>query len=201
MAFNEKLEKKLKKILAKAGLEEDKIDEIVTEVEGELVEEGAPEESNPIENEPTEPSEEPKGEGEPTPKEEPAPQGEPTPAIEEEVPPTDGSIEAAINELVPPEQGATPPVDESVPQPAPQAPIPAIDPSEFQKAVDDLAEANKTIEGLTARVDSLEEALKAAGVITSDAKVGDETPRLTPNASRDSGEDALDNVLSVINGK
>lgn len=198
--MNEKLAKKLKKILAKAGLEEDKIGEIVDEVEEELAEEAVPEEGNPEEN-PVPPSEE---EGAPAPEEAPVPvEEEPAPAPEEapvpeEVPPTDGSIDAALNELAA-QEGAAAPQAEVPPAPV-EAPLPAVDPAEFGKLVSDLGEANKTIEALKARVDSLTEALKGAGVITSESRVGDETPRITPNANANQ-EDAFDDILDVINGK
>ena len=199
MAFNEKLEKKLKKILAKAGLDEDKVDAIVDEVEGALVEEDVPEDVNPGEDA-VPPSE---NEGE-VPSEEEVVQEEAAPeevveeVAQEEVPPTDGNIEQALNELAAQEGEATPDAEVA---PIPQEPIvPQIDPSEIQKLADDLGEANKTIQGLLARIDSLEEALKGAGVITSDSKVGDETPRITPNANSNN-EDAFDDIIATINGK
>lgn len=197
--MNEKLAKKLKKILAKAGLDEDKVDDIVDEVEVALTEEEVPEDVNPEENEAqVPPSEE---EGAPTPEEaQVPPESEPAP---EEVPPTeepapqetDGSIEQALNQLAA-EEGAQTPEADVLPAPA----IPAIDPNEVAKLTKDLNEANKTIEGLVKRIDSLEDALKSAGVITSETKVGDETPRITPNANQDNA-DAFDDILDVINGK
>ncbi len=210
--MNEKLAKKLKKILAKAGLEEDKIGEIVEEVEGAIAEEVTDEDGNPAEP-PLPPSEE-NGDVVP-PIEEGAgdvpPQGDlPIPPTEEVVPPTegdvppevppqegDGSIEAALSQLAQQEgQPTLPPQEGDVP-PAPIAPIedPRIGELESQ-----LGEANKTIEALSARVDSLLEALKEAGVISGSSALGDETPRVTPNANHNE-EDAFDDILATINGK
>lgn len=201
MAFNEKLEKKLKKILAKAGLEEDKVDAIVDEVEGALEEEDVPEDVNPVEEEPLPPSEEPKEEPEAPAEEQVAPTEGEVPPQEEVVAPNDGNIEQALNELAAQTEGAATPQEEVVPPtPAQEQLPPPIDPSQIEQLTHDLGEAHKTIEGLVARIDSLEEALKSAGVITGESKVGDETPRITPNASADQN-DAFDDILDVINGK
>lgn len=202
MAFNEKLAQTLKEVLAKEGLEEDKVDAIVNEVEGKLAEEDVPEDANPEEEGATEPSEEEVAEPTQAPEEEPAAptEGE-VPPEEEVVPPGDGNIEQALNELAAQEQGATAPEEEVVPPTPTQEQLPPpIDPSQLEQLTHDLGEANKTIEGLVARINSLEEALKSAGVITSDSKVGDETPRITPNASADQN-DAFDDIINVINGK
>ena len=205
MAFNEKLAKKLKKILAKAGLDEDKIDEVVEEVEEATSEEVVEEDGNPEEAQ-VPPTEEEGGEVPPevveevVNEEQPAPQEAPLEgeAPIEEVPPTDGSIEQALGELAAQEQGEVP---QEVVAPTPdQAPLPPIDPTLVEELKTQLGEANKTIEGLTARIDSLEEALRSAGVISSDSKLGDETPRITPNANQES-EDAFDEIINHINGK
>ena len=204
--MNERLEKKLKKILAKAGLDEEEIGKIVDEVEGVVSEEVNEEEGNPEET-PLPPSEE-SSEGEvPNPEEVAAPieetpippqEEEPAPQAEE-VPPSDGDIASALDELAAQEEGAIPPEAE-VP-PAPQEPlVPQFDPALVQELQSALGEANKTIEALTARIDSLEEALKGAGVITGSSQLGDETPRITPNANADQ-IDAFDDVLNVINGR
>lgn len=193
--MNEKLAKKLKKILAKAGLDEDKIDEIVEEVvEATTEEEVINENDNPDNVTPDQPSEETQVE------ETPAPTNEEVPPVQEEVPPTDGNIEQALQELAAQEQGEVPPTD-AVPPTQEQAPVPpVVDPSATEELKASLREANKTIEGLTARIDSLEQALKAAGVITSESKLGDETPRITPNANQEN-VDVFDDVLATINGK
>lgn len=200
MAFNEKLEKKLKKILAKAGLDEEKVDAIVDEVESELAEEDVPEDANPVEEVAAQPSEEEVVEPEAQEEEQVAPSEDEVPPQEEVVPPGDGNIEEALNELAAQEEGVATPEEVVPPAPAQEQLPPPIDPSQIEQLAHDLGEANKTIQGLLARIDSLEEALKGAGVITSDSKVGDENPRITPNASAGQ-EDAFDNILDVINGK
>lgn len=198
--MNERLAKKLKKILAKAGLTEEEIGKIVDEVEEAVTEEVVEEEGNP-EEAPLPPSEEVVEETpivEEAPIEEVAPTEEVAPIQEEVAPETDGNIESALAELAAQEGDVPPQVD--VP-PTPVEPLaPQIDPSQVQELVNQLGEANKTIEALTTRVDSLEEALKSAGVITSDSKLGDETPRITPNANANN-EDAFDDILATINGK
>lgn len=210
--MKEKFEKKLRKILAKEGLDEEQVNKIVAEIDDAKAEEEAPDGNDP-EDAPTIPSEEENGEGTPAP-EEPAPEapeapeGEVPPAPEGEVPPNDGNIEAAISEIQsqegePTPEGEVPPVEvpEAPAQEVPPAPpAPAIDPAIIEELVNGRAEDKKTIEALMARVGSLEDALKSAGVIVGNPQVGDETPRITPNASAE-GEDAFDDVIAHINGK
>jgi len=196
--MNEKLAKKLEKLLAKAGLDEDKIDEILSEVAEASAEEGVPNDVDP--------EAVPEGEGEvqgddvPTeelpveevPQEEVVPQAE-----EEQVPPTDGSIENALNELAAQEQGGqVPPTEQAVP------PVPQVDPSQIEQLVGDLGEAQKTIQGLLARIDSLEQALTQAGVISGGgSQLGDEQGAITPSANHDASADVFDDVLARLNGK
>lgn len=198
--MNERIAKKLKKLLAKAGLEEDKVDEVVEEVEAALAEEDVPEEGGNPEEAPLPPSEEEAVEEVPEEVVEEA-AAEEVPPSEEEAAPGDGNIESALEELAAQEEGAVPPEGEVPPTPDQELPpVPQVDPNEVAQLAADFGEAKKTIEGLLARIDSLEEALKASGVISNDSKVGDETPRLTPNANQDNA-DAFDDVLAVINGK
>lgn len=210
--MNEKLAKKLSKILAKAGLEQDKVEEILADVDKALAEEGAPEGDNPDENQ-LPPSEE---EGDVPPTEEGAgelpPEGElPIPPSTDDVPPAsdelppqegDGSIEDALSQLAAQEEGApVPPQPQEEVPPTPEVPpVPAIDPNVIGELTNQLGEANKTIEALKAQVDSLYAALKDAGVISGGTNIGDETPRITPNASAEN-EDAFDDILATINGK
>lgn len=200
MALNERLEKKLKKILAKAGVKEDKIDEVVEEVEAATSEEEVPEEEPIPEETPLPPSEEEVVE--PTPEEvveEAAPgEGEPIP---EQVAPSDGNIEAALQELAAQEEGAPTPEEIPPQEPTPDQlpPVPQVDP-QVQELVAQLGEANKTIEGLVARIDSLEAALKESGIISGTSPLGDENPRITPNANANN-EDAFDDIIATINGK
>lgn len=185
--MNEKLEKKIRKLLAKAGLEEEEIQNIIDEINNsnvEEVEEGEPveEEVNPAEN----------------------------PEVVEEVPADVPPVEEqAVEEVapaeIPPEQVAEsealplaeeqPPVEEVAPVQEP-GPDPLV--VELQGL---LQEAQKAIEGLTARIGSLEEALQNAGVVEGGtAEVGDETPKLTPQHD-DDGEQVLDDVIRHINGR
>ena len=211
--MNEKLAKKLSKILAKAGLEEDKIEGILEDVEEALAEEGAPEGDNPDENQ-LPPSEE---EGNENPVEEGEgelpPEGElPVPPSEDDVPPADelppqegdGSIEDALSQLAAQEEGAPVPpqpqeeVQTAVEPPVPQ--VPAVDPSVIGELQNQLGEANKTIEALKAQIDSLFNSLKEAGVISGGQSIGDETPRVTPSSSAEN-DDAFDDILATINGR
>lgn len=185
--MNEKLEKKIRKLLAKAGLEEEEVQNIVDEINNsnvEEVEEGAPveEEVNPAEN----------------------------PEVVEEVPADVPPVEEqAVEEVapaeIPPEVAESealplaeeqPPVEEVAPVQEP-GPDPLV--VELQGL---LQEAQKAIDGLTARIGSLEEALQSAGVVEggNNAEVGDETPKLTPQHD-DEGEKVLDDVLRQINGR
>lgn len=197
--MNEKLAKKLEKLLAKAGLDEDKIDEILGEVAEASAEEGVQDDANPeavpegegeVQGEQVPPTEELPVEEVPS---EVAEQVAPT--EEEQVPPTDGSIEGALQELAAQEEGGQVPPTEQVP------PVPAIDPSVIEQLTNDLGEANKTIQGLVARIESLEQALKSAGVISEGTQLGDEQGTLTPSANHDASADVFDDVLARLNGK
>lgn len=211
--MNEKLAKKLEKLLAKAGLDEDKIDEILSEVEEASAEESAPDGDNPDENQvppsdengANEPTEEGAGdvppEGElPIP---PEPQGDVPPEGDVPTQEGDGSIGDALAQLAAQEGDVVPPQPEGEVPPTPdQAPAaPQFDPTVIEQLTSQLGEANKTIEALKTQVDSLYEALREAGVISGESKLGDETPRVTESASTDASADAFDDILSVINGK
>ena len=190
MAFNERLAKKLAKLLVKVGLNEDKAAEIVDEVAVELAEEGTPggdpvpPEGDPIP--PTPPEEEPSGDPIPQeePDQEPEPQGDPVPPDEGAIPPE-----------VPPQE--VPP--QEVPPELP--PIPQADPTEIEALKAELEEQKKANEGLLARVDSLEKALKAAGILEGTPEsVGVEPNPTLPDAPNGQGA-ILDEVLKQINGR
>lgn len=211
----DKLIKKLKKLLSKNGVDESKIESIVSELEDtdeedkdvdvEIdvdtdkeedtpAEDVAPvEESEPVAD--PEPVEEPSGEGEPAPAVEPEPVNEtpvdPVPETEAPVNP-DGSVDvdpSAIGEEPVPEA----PVEEP-------APAPVAEPSEIEELRTALADKDRVIEGLTARVDALETALKDAGVIKEGSDksepIGSDTPILPGNVSTD---DPMEDVLREIN--
>ena len=201
MALNEKLEKKLRKLLAKADLEEDEIDEVVEEIKSPKAAEETPDGNNPDEGTvpPSEDEKETKEEVKET-VEEKQPE---TPA--EPQPQTDGSIEQTVEGLV---QGLTPAPEEQVPPapevPAEQPPAPAAAPEldpKYQELVAALDEEKKAREGLNARIKSLEDALRAAGILEGSAQpnVGVETPSL-PESINGQG-DVLSEVLSQINRK
>ena len=188
----DKLLKKLTKLLKKAGIEEEKVEKILAELEGSEDDPG----ENPNPDAPTD--EEPK---EPIPESE-KPADEQIPPVPEEgepVPPTDVPAD-----LPPQEEPPVPPVEETVP---PVEEVPPVQPmapggvglEEFQKLVEQVTEKDAVIEALTKRIDSLEESLKAAGIITGEATPQVETPPQAPaNEVPTSG--GLDDFLSQVNG-
>lgn len=207
----DKLIKKLTKLLSKNGVEEEVIDKIVAELDGgknpdEVADEGEVPGDEVPEDAPVE-------EGETTPEDvkgdvnesmAKAPQEEaPTndaegPAPEaptEDVPaPTPDPDEVNPADLIPAE-GEVPPVTEGVEQPMTEGPDPLL---EYQAKIDDL---NGIIEGLTARIDSLENALKTSGVMTEEGAnegtaAGLDNPRVPANNPAD---DPLNDILSKIN--
>lgn len=211
--MNEKLAKKLGKLLAKAGLDEDKINEILSEVDDAVTEEGVQDDVNPENAQPGEgavPSDEvvEEGAGEGAPSDLPIPPTEEVvgqvddqvaPTEEETVPPTDGSIESALDELAAQEGGQVPPTEPIAPE---QPQVPIVDPTLVSQLQNDLGEALKTIDGLSARIQSLEESLKTAGVITDGgSQLGDENRPLGQSANHDAGADAFDDILAKLNGR
>lgn len=217
--MEEKLAKKLNKVLSKAGIDEDKIANILDEVEKTLAEEEVKEDDNPVED--AEPVVEEKEEitdadkdgkekveeeiKEEMKEEQPLDPVEDAP-VEEGVAPVDaeqdGSIESAINSMVGQQEEGVAPVEEVAEQPVPEVPnAPVVDIDQVNKLGNDLQEANKTIEGLIARIDSLESALKQSGIMTDGGvAIGDEQPKLTPNANAFGGN-PIDDVLDHINGR
>lgn len=112
--------------------------------------------------------------------------------IAEEVPPVS-------EEQLPPPAEEVPPVEEPM---APQPAMPGYDDTELRgllkDAMAELEETKKANEGLLARVDSLEEALKKGGFLDdSQAPIGDESPKAPAQVTID---DPMDDVLAQING-
>ena len=187
----DKLLDALRETLAKLGLDESAIDAALQEAIAKA--EGS--EENPVEGDPA-----------PAPTEGDVP---PTDIPPSDVP-TEGEGDVAPSDepnpadVVPPE-GDVPPVDVPVePEPAP-APIPPFDPAPLLEQITALQgaldEEKKANEGLSARVQALEEALKKAGVIDGSspiAEVGDGMPGAAPTNPT---EDVFSNVLAEINGK
>lgn len=196
MALNERLERKLTKILAKLGLDDDKIDEIVDEVLEATSEEVTPEGGNPEET-PIPPS------VEEVVAEEPAPQEEEPQELPPETPnvevapegPTPGSIEDAVAGLVP----ESAPEEVVAPTPDQVPPTPNFEDPRVNDLLNEITELKKANEGLVARVGSLEDALKNAGVIEGSQTIGDERPSL-PESVNNQG-DVLTEVLNRLNGK
>lgn len=196
--MNEKLLKKLRESLTKAGLAEEEIEGVIQEVETE--EDETPVGEAPIAEEETETAEEPKeaekGEigDEPT---EPAGEEEAAPEVTEEEP-TEEPIEEPAPEPEPePEAGPEPTVEA-----APEEPTPEEAPAQPQPTVDYEAkyrEAMKAIEGLTFRFESLTDALEKAGVLMPSAgqapAVGVDDNYIPANDT----ETPMDDIVARIN--
>ena len=185
--MDKKLEK-LKKLLSKLGLDEEKqskvIDIVLSDEAEEIVEE---------EVEKVEPEEDasPEGEGE-APSEEPEPVDPLAPESEEEPveepPVEDTPLPEGMEEVDPNQIGnEVPPVnpDEPVPNPTPETPT-----VDYEAR---LAEQGELIAAQKARIDSLEQQLKAAGILT-DASV-------TNQVGVDENSDPVERVLREVNRK
>ena len=141
------------------------------------------------------------GEGDPV----PAPEGEePVVPVEEPSAADPASVPPAEEgaPVVPPEVPVAPegePVSPVPVTPGPEVP-PVVSLEEFNQVKSELEEQKKANEGLAARISSLEEALKSAGVIEGGAstEVGRETP-VVPNPS--AVDTTMDDVLREINHK
>jgi len=187
----DKLIDALRETLSKLGLDEEKIEAAIQEAVAKASAEGDPNPSgDPV---PPEPNSDPvppvdpvdgkEGEG-----------GEPTSdsSNPDDVPPAEG-------DPVPPAEDSTPPVEPDVVPVAGQSvpEVPPFDPAPLLAEIDELKKANK---GLLARVDSLTEALKTAGVIDDSnpvAEVGDPLPAAAPSSPTD---DVMSSVLNKLNG-
>ena len=189
---------KLKESLKANGVDEETIAKVLADLEEKP--EGKDEENN-----------EPQGEGKPE-------EGEPTPNPDE-VPPQDTPSEN--NEGDPQEEGELPPDGEVPPTPNPEElppevppqdvpptpeeptpevpPVPPFDPTELIGKVDELG---KTIEGLLARIGSLEDALKGAGVLEKpdEENIGFENQGL-PGTSSVGADSAMVSALNKLNNK
>lgn len=188
----DKLIEKLSEILAKLGLDEDAINGVIAEL-SDVAKEEAVEEDSAKDGDPTETT-----------------QDEAVPPL----PPEEVVNEAPTEELnsdvpadeVPPVEGEVPPESEQVPPVEPPAPqVPPFDPTELINQVNDLGakleEQVKANEGLLARIGSLEEALKGAGVIDGEStasEVGDPNPSTAPGNPT---EDVFQDVLNDLNGR
>lgn len=195
---------KLKETLKANGIDEEKIEKIIDDLEKEPAE-GEP---TPNPNENPDPSQ---GEGEPA-------EGEPAPNPEEEKP--DDENPSENNEGDPNEEGGLPPDVEVPPTPNPEElppdvppsdvppveptpvevpPAPSFDPTELIEKVE---EQGKTIEGLLARIDSLQDALKGAGILekADDENIGFENQGL-PGTSSAGADSAMVSALNKLNNR
>lgn len=148
--------------------------------------------------------------------ENPQPSGDPAvvptegdvPPVSPVAPGEEGASELPPSEELPPDD--VPPAQEGDPVPPqeevnPQPPVPAFDPAPILAQIEQLtsenAELKKANEGALERIASLEEALKAAGIIDESnvaAQVGDPLPSADPNSPT---EDALGSIVSFLNTK
>ena len=187
----EKLLKKLKKLLKKAGVEDEKVEKIVAELESDD-DPGEPTPDAPTDEEHNEPIQE-----ELPPEEPPLPDDPGDVPPPEEVPP------------LPPEDAPVPPVEEQLPPaeevPPVEPPVPpmasGIDIEGIMSAMEELksalAEKDAVIEGLSQKVDSLAEALKTSGVIQDDGATPEVKPTAPANPVQETG--GLDDFLAQIN--
>lgn len=194
--------KKLKELMDAYKIDEDKAKEVLKTLGIEPEEEKEPEkpveEEGKAEKEVLPPSSE--KEENPTPIEEGAPTGE-DPVNEGEVP---------VEEVPPqPQEEVVPPVEEvpptNVPQEGEVPPAPPIDieglVAKFDEQKGIIEEQAKTIEGLGARIQSLEDALKSAGVLEKGEgeDVGIHNSNVPPSGSNGAVND-MTNVLAKLNG-
>lgn len=186
----DKLIQALTEILASVGLDAETIDAVVGKLSA--IAEDESDEENTVEVAPT--TDEPTTDEVPPLPPEPTDEGngetqsdEPSPdevEATEEVPPV------PTEEVTPvePTPDVVPPVEE---------PQPPFDPSPLLSAIEELQKAN---EGLIARVESLEEALRVAGVLDGEnpaTQVGDPNPSQTP---QNPTNDVFNDVLRELNG-
>ena len=191
---------KLIAVLTELGVEEEKIDAAVAALS---------EEETPVDPEGKSEEESPSSE---TPSEEEVASGEPeVPVEEEEVVPSQEEVPADSESVplppeepqpVPPEEV---PVEEEV-LPVEEGEVPGLEEpqgvslEEFVSVKTELEEQKKANEGLAARISSLEEALKAAGVIDGsvETNVGFDDPTAPGKSTVDT---TLDDVIREINHK
>ena len=126
--------------------------------------------------------------------EEPQPQEPELPPVEEPAP-----LEPEVQEEPKPEEGEALPVEDAPVQEEPQ-PEPVEPQIDFQKYDGKIDELQKTNEALLARIGSLEEALKASGIIegSKPAPFGVDSPTAP---AKDATDDGLDAFLARVNKK
>ena len=197
----EKLLKKLKKILAKMGKSDEEIESIVAELESDTTDDVA---GNEVDETKVDDKTDKETDGKDDKKDEPTKVDEskgdddlPAPPVDEPVTPTNEEVPPVI----PPE--ATVPAEAGDPAAAgtdvvPPAPVGVSGP-ELDEIRQKLEEKEKAITALAARVDSLLEALKTAGIIKGEevSDIGVNTPDAPANPVTPSG--GLDDFLEQVN--
>lgn len=207
--MDKKLEK-LKKLLSKLGLDEEKQSKVIDivmsddDVEDDEAEEIVEEEVKKVEpEEDASPEGDGKSEDEiPEPVDPLAPESEgdeEVPPAAEEVPPVeDTPLPEGMNRIDPSQIGnEVPPVpntDEPVPNPV-TPDTPNVDYEQKIKEQNDLIEAQKK------RIDSLEEALKKAGILTDSGETNQVGVDDNQAPANDPLDDPVERVLKEINGK
>lgn len=197
---------KLKETLKANGVEEEKIDKIIAD----LAEENKPDQEG------NEKVEETQVDGKTEEEVPPAPTDEVTPVEVPDEPnegnPNEEGVEPQEGEVppVPPVDGELPPQEvppTDVPPVEDVPPVPQFDPTELLGKIDELngkvVEYEKTIEGLVSRIESLEGALKTAGVLeTNDNEndVGIDEARI-PGSSSNGADSAFASALAKLNRK
>lgn len=198
---------KLKETLKANGVDDETIAKVITDLE-KKPEEG----EKPDENE--KPKDESQGGGDPE-NGDPTPNPDEVPPVEEQPSENNVGNPSEQGELPPdgevpplsPNQGELPPdvppseVPPTTPEePGPEVPpVPPFDPTELLGKIDEMG---KSIEGLLARIGSLEDALKGAGVLEKgdDEQIGFENRGL-PGSSSIGADDAMVSALNKLNGK
>lgn len=167
--MNEELKEKLKLVLKDHGIDEETTVDVLAELDAEPKGEGEEEAVDTAQQEGVETT---------------APEEETT-TEEAEVPPEDGQVA---------EPPAPQPAEEQLPpQPEPQ---PGFDPTAYDTKIEELQKAN---EGLISRIESLEDALRKAGVIEGDNKGFGFAKEYAPD--KDPADDGLESFLARANRK
>ena len=170
----EKLKEKLRKIFAEKGIDEGTAEEVLVELD-----EG--EETEPQEVDPA-----------------PIPE-EPTEEVADQDTPKPEEGEEALPEEEPAPESV--PLPEEAPVEEPQEPIVEQSNSDYETLKSELGEYKKTVDAMLARIESLEEALRAGGVIesgNSDYAYGVDKASAPAKNPTDAG---LDSLLRRINRK
>lgn len=168
--MNEELKEKLKLVLKDHGIDEETTVDVLAELDAE-----------------------PKGEGENGAVETVQQEGGETAAPEEETTPEEGQVPTEEGQTV--EPPAPQPTEEQLPPPT--EPQPGFDPTAYDAKIEELQKAN---EGLISRIESLEDALRKAGVIEGEKRGFGFAKEYAPDKDPDA-DDGLESFLSRANRK